>query len=52
MDEALPPHIRLAASRLTARVDEAFSLPFVQDPLADALEIIRWHWPGWQAPAR
>jgi len=51
MDEALPPHIRLAASRLTARVDEAFSLPFDQDPLQDALEIIRWRWPGWQTPA-
>jgi len=50
MDESLPPHIRLAASRLTARVDEAFSLPFEQDPLEDALEIIRWRWPGWQPP--
>jgi hypothetical protein len=34
--------------RLTARVDEAFSLPFDQDPAEDALEIIRWRWPGWQ----
>lgn len=49
-DEALPPTVRQAARRLTARVDEAFSLPFDQDPVEDALQIIRWRWPGWQPP--
>jgi hypothetical protein len=47
-DEALPLPVRLAAGRLTVRVDEAFSLPFDQDPADDAREIIRWRWPGWQ----
>jgi hypothetical protein len=47
-DDSVPSPIRLAAMRLTARVDEAFSLPFDQDPAEDALEIIRWRWPGWQ----
>jgi hypothetical protein len=49
-DESLPPRVRLAAARLTARVDETFSLPFEQNPLGEALEIIRWRWPGWQPP--
>jgi len=37
-DEAPPAPVRVAAQRLTARVDEAFSLPFDQDPIEDALD--------------
>lgn len=37
-----PPNLREAAERLTARVDEDFSLPFDQDPLDDAALIVDW----------
>lgn len=47
-DDALPLPVRLAAARLSERVDQAFSLPFDQDPVEDALDIIRWRWPSWQ----
>lgn len=49
-DAALPVQVRQAAARLTARVDEAFSLPFDEDPIHDALEIIGWRWPDWRPP--
>jgi len=51
VDGALPASVRSAAARLTARVDKEFNLPFDNDPIEDAWEIVCWRWPGWQ-PSR
>jgi HEPN domain-containing protein len=39
-DESIPPKIREASQRLTARVTSDFKYPFPTDPLDDALMII------------
>jgi HEPN domain-containing protein len=38
--DGLPPELRRAAGRLTARVTEDFVLPHREDPLADARAVI------------
>jgi hypothetical protein len=37
-----PMNLREAARRLTTRIDEDFSVPFDEDPLADARMIVDW----------
>jgi hypothetical protein len=39
-DESAPDEIRQAAVRLTTKVDENHQLPFTEDPVEDAQEII------------
>lgn len=39
-DEAMPPALRARAARLTTVVDFHHRLPFPEDPLADAREIV------------
>lgn len=41
-EERFPDNLREAAERLTARVNQDFSLPFDQDPLDDAVLIVDW----------
>jgi hypothetical protein len=41
-ERRFPGNVREAAERLTARVNQEFSLPFDQDPLDDAALIVDW----------
>lgn len=41
LDTTMPPDVRQAAERLTARVNEEHQLPFAADPITDAEAIIR-----------
>lgn len=41
-DASAPEHVRAAAARLTTKVDFDHSLPFAEDPVADARGIIRF----------
>ena len=41
LDSTMPPDVRQAAARLTARVDKDHQLPFAADPISDAEAIIR-----------
>jgi hypothetical protein len=44
-DGTLPTEVRQAAARLTTRLDQAFGLPFEDDPIDSAERILRWLWP-------
>jgi HEPN domain-containing protein len=41
-DDSMPEPIRQAATRLTTRITEKFTLPFSQDPIEDATIIINY----------